>query len=66
MVPVSLLAKRIVEAIDGGRTGEIAEPAYASWVWVLKGLPAGMGELVREVVGVDGAAWGGVGWGRTG
>ena len=50
-----VLAKRIVEMIDAGRSGVIAEPFYARQVEWLAVLPYGLQSIVRRLSGVDAA-----------
>lgn len=50
--PVAL-AKKIVEMIDSGRSGVIAEPLYARQVEWLAVLPYGLQSIARWMSGVD-------------
>jgi len=57
------LAERIVKAVEsGGRDVRLSTPMYADVIaaglWGL--LPTGVARLLRGVVGVDVAGWGGV------
>jgi short-subunit dehydrogenase len=52
MEPVEL-ARRIVQMIDDGESGEIRSPFYASWIPVLGALPAGVQALLRRWSGLD-------------
>ena len=47
------LAKEIVEMIDRGRGGVIAQPLYARWIEVLGVLPYGVQRFARSFSGMD-------------
>lgn len=52
------LAKRIVEAVDSGRSGVIAEPLYARYIEWMGVLPYGLQRVARWASGVDRAMQG--------
>ena len=52
-VEVSDLAVKIIKMVLEGRSGVIAEPAYARWISIMEILPVGIQQMLRRLVGVD-------------
>ena len=53
VVEVQQLAMSITTMVGRGRSGIIAEPAYARWIGMLDLLPVGLAAILREMAGVD-------------
>ncbi|GAB7337914.1 hypothetical protein MBLNU457_4302t1 [Dothideomycetes sp. NU457] len=53
VVPPVYLAKKIVEMIDSGKNGVIAEPLYARYIEWMGVLPCGLQRIARWASGVD-------------
>jgi NAD(P)-dependent dehydrogenase (short-subunit alcohol dehydrogenase family) len=47
------VAKEIIAAIDGGRSGHVAMPLYARWIGYYNILPTGIQSIARGLAGVD-------------
>ena len=53
VVEVQDLAMKIVNMIDAGKGGVIAEPLYARWIFLLEAFPVGLQRLLRGLAGVN-------------
>ena len=53
VVEVQDLAMKIVNMIDSGKGGIIAEPFYARWIFLLEAFPVGLQKVLRGLAGVD-------------
>ena len=53
VVEVSDLAMKIIKMTSEGRSGVIAEPAYARWIGAMELLPIGAQKILRGLTGVD-------------
>ncbi|MCJ1284628.1 hypothetical protein MMC26_003962 [Xylographa opegraphella] len=53
VVEVQDLAMKIVNMIDAGNGGIIAEPFYARWIFLLEAFPVGLQKVLRGLAGVD-------------